>query len=236
MDSVNALARRYGLKVIEDAAQAHGALYKERRVGSLGDAAGFSFYPGKNLGALGDGGAVTTDCDELAEKIRVLRNYGSRIKYDHEIKGFNSRLDEMQAAFLRVKLKELDSWNQRRRKIAVNYLEGLKGRGVVLPKILPEVDPVWHLFVIQADDREGLQKALAREGIGTLIHYPIPPHLSDAYSGRGWMRGAFPISENLARSVLSLPIGPHLSASQQAAVIGTVAAWSSNQAGSQKEP
>lgn len=236
MDQINVLANRYGLKVIEDAAQAHGAMYGNRRVGGLGAAAGFSFYPGKNLGAFGDGGAVTTDSDELAAKVRVLRNYGSRNKYSHEIKGHNSRLDEMQAAFLRVKLKYLDTWNRRRQQIADNYLEALNFPGIHLPKVQPVTKSVWHLFVIRAGDRDGLQESLKEAGIGTLIHYPIPSHLSDAYAGERWREGSFPATETLAKTVLSLPIGPHLSAAQQEAVIGAVAAYLLTKTAPQRVP
>jgi dTDP-4-amino-4,6-dideoxygalactose transaminase len=214
MDCLNDIASEFGLKVIEDAAQAHGALYKGRRVGVLGDGAGFSFYPGKNLGALGDGGAVTTNDAELADRVRMLRNYGSRIKYHNEVKGFNSRLDELQAALLRVKLSKLDEWNTRRKGLAVQYLKTLGGvSDLVLPLVTKWADPVWHLFVVRHPQREVLQQHLASEGIGTLIHYPVPPHLSDAYADEGWGLGDFPTTEAMAREVLSLPLGPHLSSS-----------------------
>jgi dTDP-4-amino-4,6-dideoxygalactose transaminase len=200
------------LVVIEDCAQAHGARYKGRRVGGLGDAAGFSFYPGKNLGAIGDGGAVTTNDPELAERIRVLRNYGSRIKYHNEVVGFNSRLDELQAALLRVKLTRLDEWNERRRQVAAQYLQGLSGqRELVLPYVPQWAEPVWHLFVVRHPRRDALQKDLNEAGVGTMIHYPIPPHLQRAYADMGWNEGDFPLSERMAKEVLSLPIGPHLS-------------------------
>lgn len=214
MDAINAVAKKHGLKVIEDAAQAHGARYKGRRVGSLGDAAGFSFYPGKNLGAIGDGGAVTTRDPELADRIRVLRNYGSRVKYHNEIRGFNSRLDELQAAILREKLKKLDEWNSRRTAIASAYLEQLKGVPLVLPTVPDWADPVWHLFVVRTPQRDALQKHLADQGIGTMIHYPIPPHLQPAYTDLGYGEGAFPVSERIHREVLSLPMGPHLTEEQ----------------------
>ena len=180
MDEINAIARKHDLKVIEDAAQAHGASYKGRRVGSLGDAAGFSFYPGKNLGAIGDGGAVTTNCSTPADRVRALGNYGSRVKYHNEIKGYNSRLDELQAAFLRAKLAVLDEWNQRRRRIADRYLEQLNIEGITLPFVPKWAEPVWHLFVVRTKDREMLQRQLGEAGIGTMIHYPIPPHLQPA--------------------------------------------------------
>jgi dTDP-4-amino-4,6-dideoxygalactose transaminase len=215
MDLINEVAHKYDLRVIEDAAQAHGALYKGHRAGSLGDAAGWSFYPGKNLGAQGDAGAVTTDDDELADRLRVLRNYGSREKYFNEVKGFNSRLDPLQAAFLGVKLKYLEDWNKRRKVVAGRYMEALSGLGsIALPSIPPGMDPCWHQFVIRHPLRDALQKHLEAQGIGTLIHYPVPPHLSGAYADDGFRAGEFPISEALATTVLSLPMGPHLSLEQ----------------------
>lgn len=210
MDAINAIARKHNLKVIEDAAQAHGARYKGKRVGSLGDAAGFSFYPGKNLGAIGDGGAVTTNDAELAQKIRVLGNYGSQIKYHNEVKGYNSRLDELQAAFLREKLKKLDEWNDRRKVIAAEYLRQLKDCNFALPFVPAWADPVWHLFVVRSQQRESLQTYLQQQGIGTMIHYPIPPHLQLAYSESGYKQGDFSVAEVIHREVLSLPIGPHM--------------------------
>ncbi|MEH2082659.1 MAG: DegT/DnrJ/EryC1/StrS family aminotransferase [Nostoc sp.] len=210
MDSINEIAARYELKVIEDAAQAHGARYKGRRVGSLGDAAGFSFYPTKNLGALGDGGAVTTNDGELADKINLLRNYGSRVKYFNEIKGFNSRLDELQAAFLRMKLTRLDEWNARRAWVANQYLEKLSTvTDLTLPFVPAWAEPVWHLFVVRHSKRSDFQKHLKDSGIGTLIHYPVPPHLCDAYIEEQHL-GSFPITEQMAKDVLSLPIGSHM--------------------------
>lgn len=210
MDSINKIAKHYKLEVIEDAAQAHGAYYKGRRAGSLGDAAGFSFYPGKNLGALGDGGAVTTNNYDLANKIRLLRNYGSRVKYFNEIKGFNSRLDELQAAFLRVKLTKLDEWNARRNWIANQYLEKLSCLvNLTLPFVPAWAEPVWHLFVVRYPKRSVLEKHLKDSGISTLIHYPVPPHLSDAYIKEQHL-GSFTIAEQIAKEVLSLPIGPHM--------------------------
>ncbi len=214
-----AIAEKHGLKVIEDNAQAQGALYKGRRTGSLGHAAGHSFYPGKNLGALGDAGAVTTDDPALADRVRTLRNYGSKKKYYNDFKGYNSRLDELQAAFLRVKLKKLDEWNQRRRAIAELYLSRLPSSDLILPSIPSWANPVWHLFVIRHPQRDAFQQALTAAGIGNLIHYPVPPHLSGAYAEVGWPRGAFPIAEQLADSVLSLPIGPHLTRDQANLVI-----------------
>ncbi|RCJ15748.1 erythromycin biosynthesis sensory transduction protein eryC1 [Nostoc sp. ATCC 43529] len=210
MDLINEIAKRYKLKVIEDAAQAHGASYKGQRVGGLGDAAGFSFYPSKNLGALGDGGAVTTNDYDLANKIRLLRNYGSRVKYFNEIKGFNSRLDELQAAFLRVKLTKLDEWNARRAQVANQYLEKLFCvTDLTLPFVPTWAEPVWHLFVVRHPKRSDLEKHLKDARIDTLIHYPVPPHLSDAYIEKQHL-GSFPITEQMAKDVLSLPIYPHM--------------------------
>lgn len=209
MDAINKVAKQFNLKVLEDAAQAQGGIYKGNMTGSLGDAAGFSFYPGKNLGAYGDAGAVTTHDDVLAEKLRCLRNYGSRIKYINEVQGFNSRLDELQAAFLRVKLTHLDEWNKRRKSLAEVYLQKLNSQELVLPYIPEGVEPVWHLFVIRSQSRNDLQKHLRDNQIETLIHYPIPPHLSGAYQTLGFRKGDYPITEQLANEVLSLPIGPH---------------------------
>lgn len=212
MDRINEIATHHGLKVFEDSAQAHGAKYKGRRTGGLGDAAGFSFYPGKNLGAFGDGGAVTTNDDDLAKKIRILGNYGSQIKYHNEVKGFNSRLDELQAAMLRIKLAKLDKWNERRKQIAVVYFDQLKANtGLVLPYVPDWTDPVWHLFVIRSKKRDELQMLLADSGIGTIIHYPIPPHLQEAYAELEKPKGIYPISEVIHNEVISLPMGPHLS-------------------------
>ena len=211
MDPILALAGKHGLKVIEDNAQAQGARYKGRRTGSLGDAAGNSFYPGKNLGAFSDAGAVTTNDAELADRVRTLRNYGSKKKYFNDVKGFNSRLDELQAAFLRVKLKKLDEWNERRRNVAALYLTELGGAvNLTLPLVPEWAEPIWHLFVVRHPKRDALQQKLAAADIGTLIHYPVPAHLSGAYADGKWKRHDFPIAEELAGTVLSLPIGPHL--------------------------
>jgi len=223
MDPIWAIARRYTLKVIEDAAQAHGACYKGQRVGSLGDAAGFSFYPAKNLGALGDAGAVVTNDDTLADTVRVLRNYGSRVKYYNEVQGFNSRLDPLQAAFLRVKLRHLEAWNERRRVVARHYLEGLVHIPELILPFVPEwARPVWHVLVVRHPRRDALQRYLHQVGIDTLIHYPIPPHLSEAYRHSGWKSGAFPLTEHIAATVLSLPIGPHLGLDELARVIKAI--------------
>lgn len=223
MDPVNAIARKHNLKVIEDCAQAHGARYKGRRAGSLGDAAGFSFYPGKNLGAIGDGGAVTTNDHELAERLNVFRNYGSKIKYQNDVVGFNSRLDELQAALLRVKLSKLDEWNERRKQIAAQYLEKLTSNtNLVLPFVPAWADPVWHLFVVRLQKREEIQKKLAEAGIGTMIHYPIPPHLQKAYAELKYAKGRFPIAETIHDEVLSFPMGPSMPSAHVTRVIEAV--------------
>ncbi|PTX50132.1 dTDP-4-amino-4,6-dideoxygalactose transaminase [Melghirimyces profundicolus] len=210
MDSITQIAKRYNLKVIEDAAQAHGAIYKGKRTGSLGDAAGFSFYPVKNLGALGDGGAVTTDNDDFAQKIKAIRNYGSRRKYVHLYKGVNSRLDELQAAFLRIKLSYLEQDNALRRAQADHYLQRIQNPRVVLPQV-QNGDPfshVWHLFVIRTKERERLQQHLHSHGIETLIHYPTAPHKQKAY--QEWNHHSLPITQQIHSEVLSLPISPVL--------------------------
>lgn len=224
MDSINDIARKYDLKVIEDAAQAHGARYKGKITGSLGSAAGFSFYPGKNLGAYGDAGAVTTDDDKLAEQVRLLRNYGSQVKYYNEVKGYNSRLDPLQAAFLRVKLKYLDQWNARRTQIANRYLEDLSEVSEIILPFVPEwAEPIWHLFVIRHSKRNNLQKYLEGKGIRTMIHYPVPPHLSAAYKNE-MIDTKYPISVQIASTVLSLPIGAHFTLEQQEQVSKTIKA------------
>lgn len=243
MDPINAIAAKHGLQVIEDSAQAQGARYKGRRTGGLGAAAGHSFYPGKNLGAFGDGGAVTTNDADLADRIRTLRNYGSKKKYHYEVAGVNSRLDELQAAFLRVKLRHLDSWNSRRSAIAKRYLEAFSqfsGTGrdnLIVPSIPDWAEPVWHLFVVRHPERDLLQKKLGDAGIGSLIHYPVPPHRSEAYGGGGLhvtgsgsgKRAAggdhFPIADELAASVLSLPIGPHLDRDSQEYIINCISGF-----------
>ena len=215
VDAITAIARARSVLVLEDAAQSHGASYRGRQAGSLADAAGVSFYPTKNLGAFADAGAVTTSNTELAEKIRFIRNYGSKIRYQNEVVGLNSRLDELQAAFLRVRLARLDEWNTRRRRLATIYLHQLHGVGdLILPCVPPWSEPVWHLFVVRTAKRDALRRHLAALGIGTDIHYPTPPHLSGAYLFRGWKPGDFPIAERLASEVVSLPIGPHLTTEQ----------------------
>jgi dTDP-4-amino-4,6-dideoxygalactose transaminase len=225
MDAINAIAARHGLKVIEDAAQAHGARYKGRRAGALGDAAGFSFYPGKNLGALGDGGAVTTNDPVLAERIRMLGNYGSRTKYRNELQGFNSRLDELQAAFLSEKLAKLDEWNARRARVAAIYQERLRDSALRVPVVPHWAEPVWHLYVVRSGSRDALQSHLAARGIGSLVHYPIPPHLQGAYAMAGWREGDWPLSERMHREVLSLPMGPTLSEEEAEKVAEAVLAF-----------
>ena len=214
MDPILEVARKHNLWVLEDAAQAHGASYKGKRVGGLGDIAGWSFYPGKNLGAFGDGGAVTTNNGEFADRVRVLRNYGSRTKYFNEVRGFNSRLDEIQAAVLRVKLKHLDGWNRRRLQIAELYRRELEGCDLILPYVPEWAEPAYHLFVVRSGQRDALQQYLETQGIGTLIHYPVPPHLQQAYCEIGLAAGTLPISERIHREVLSLPIGPHVTEAQ----------------------
>ncbi len=209
--------------MIEDNAQAHGARYLGRRTGSLGDAAAISFYPGKNLGAFADAGAVTTNDEELADRVRALRNYGSIKKYHNDFKGYNSRMDELQAAFLRVKLRRLDEWNARRCSVAQRYLSELDGIPRLKLPVVPEgVEPVWHIFALRHPRRDELQASLAKVGIGTLIHYPIPPHLSGAYAKSGWKPGDFPIAEEIAKTELSLPMGPHLAPESQHVAIQAI--------------
>jgi dTDP-3-amino-3,4,6-trideoxy-alpha-D-glucose transaminase len=212
MDAIMALADRRGLKVVEDVAQAQGGRVRGRRTGALGHAGAHSFFPTKNIGAYGDGGAVTTDDAGLADRLRALRNYGSKVKYVNIERGYNSRLDELQAAFLRVKLGKLDEWNERRRVLAARYSDRLAGiSGLDLPRAPQWAEPVWHLYVVQTKRRAELMKELDAAGIGSLIHYPIPPHLQQAYANLALPRGSFPLAETLADTVLSLPIGPHMS-------------------------
>lgn len=223
MDAIKQIAAPYGITVIEDAAQAHGARYRGNRAGSLGDVAAFSFYPGKNLGALGDAGAVVTSNEAIWDKISVLRNYGSRVKYYHQFKGFNSRLDELQAALLRVKLERLAEWNERRKTLSRFYRQVLEGASdLILPYVPEWSDPVWHLFVIRHPERDQLQRHLTEGEIGTLIHYPCPPHLQDAYAELGFGPGSFPLSEQMANDVLSLPIGPHVSPEEAEYVVSQI--------------
>lgn len=211
MDAICALAKQHGLLVLEDAAQAHGAAVRGKRVGTHGDAVAWSFYPGKNLGALGDGGAVTTRHEHLAQRIRALGNYGSAVKYYNLELGVNSRLDPLQAAVLSVKLAALDEWNTRRQALAQRYLEGLQGLPLQLPVSPAWANTIWHLFVIATPQRDALQTWLQAHWVQTLIHYPVPPHLQQAYQSLGWQAGHFPCAERYANQVLSLPMGPQLS-------------------------
>jgi dTDP-4-amino-4,6-dideoxygalactose transaminase len=220
MDKINEIAKKYDLKVIEDSAQSHGAYYKDKRSGNLADASGFSFYPGKNLGALGDAGAITTNDDQLAEVLKASRNYGSHKKYENIYKGVNSRLDEIQAAILRVKLKYLDEEIERRRKIARFYLENIKNDNIILPKVREDSNHVWHLFVIRTEKRDKLQKYLLDKGIHTLIHYPIPPHKQIAY--KEWNDRSYPITEKISKEVLSLPISGVLTLEEAEKVIEAI--------------
>ncbi|WP_343668574.1 DegT/DnrJ/EryC1/StrS family aminotransferase [Paraburkholderia heleia] len=216
MDPINEIARKHGLRVIEDAAQAHGARYRGRRTGGLGDAAGFSFYPGKNLGAMGDGGAICTNDAQLAEKLRKLRNYGSSVKYRHEMDGMNSRLDELQSAILRAKLRELDAENARRAVVAAAYTEALAHSPLELPYVSEGAEPVWHLYVVKTTNRALLQAHLNAQGIGTLVHYPIACHRQPVYANETWPD--LPIADRLQDRVLSLPMAPYLDSSEIAAV------------------
>ncbi len=206
MDPIMAIAEKHGLFVIEDCAQAHGATYKGKVIGSFGDAAGFSFYPGKNLGALGDAGAAVTNSKEVADKIRAIGNYGSDYKYHHIYKGVNSRLDEIQAAFLSAKLPLMDKVNENRRYIADRYLQGIKNPNIILPFVPDYAVPVWHLFAIRTEKRDELAKFLAERGVGTNQHYPIPMHLQDCYADLGIAEGSLPIAEEISRTELSLPM------------------------------
>lgn len=222
MDPILALAQRHGLHVVEDAAQAHGARYKGRQIGAHGDIVCWSFYPGKNLGALGDAGAITTDHADLAARARLLRNYGSAMKYENAERGVNSRLDPLQAAVLSVKLDHLDQWNAGRSRIAARYSAGLAGCELVLPTVRDWAAPVWHQYVVQSSERDALQARLTGAGVGTLIHYPIPPHRQMAYRDLGFAAEDFPVANRLADCVLSLPIDPYLSDSQVDEVICAV--------------
>lgn len=224
LDPLLGLCRLHGLKLLEDAAQAHGASYKNRRIGSHGSAVAWSFYPGKNLGAFGDGGAVTTNDPELAHRVRMLGNYGSSVKYVNEARGVNSRLDPLQAAVLGVKLNRLDAWNARRKEIAARYEAGLSGLNIDLPSVPDWADPAWHLFVIRTPARNALVGKLTAAGVQTLIHYPIPPHLQAAYSDMRMVEGSLPVAELLANEVVSLPIGPHMSDAEVETVIAAVRA------------
>lgn len=225
MDRINTIARKYGLKVIEDAAQAHGAFYRGRRAGSLGDAAAFSFYPGKNLGALGDAGAAVTSDVHLADRIRALSNYGSDRKYHHIYQGTNSRLDELQAAFLSAKLPRLDAWNAWRRKVAARYQNEIHNPEVMQPKVAEYAEPVWHIYAIRTKYRESLEKWLKDADIGTNIHYPIPMHLQKAYTDLKIGEGILPIAEKIAKEELSIPMFYGMTDDQVSYVIERINAW-----------
>jgi dTDP-4-amino-4,6-dideoxygalactose transaminase len=215
MDPILKIAREHKLYVIEDASQSHGARYRGRRTGSMGDVSSFSLYPGKNLGAYGDAGVITTDNAELAEKISIMRNYGSKVKYYHEMLGENSRLDTLQAAVLNVKLRYLDAWNAARRKNAALYNRLLQGiDGVVTPIVLADIEPVYHLYVVRVTRRDDLIPFLHAQGIGTIIHYPVPIHLQEAYRSHGWKKGDFPLTEQYAGEILSLPMFAELTEEQ----------------------
>ena len=206
VDKIKVLCKKYNIKLIEDAAQAHGAMYNGKKVGSFGDAAGFSFYPGKNLGALGDGGAIVTNDSILAQKVQAIRNYGSIIKYHNEYKGVNSRLDEIQAEFLRIKLKYLNKWNNDRQRSAKLYIERINNSKIILPYIDSVEESVWHVFAVRTEYRDELENYLKNKGIETLIHYPIPLHLQKAYNDLGYKTGDFPVAETISKTVLSLPL------------------------------
>lgn len=223
MNKVWEIAEKYHIKIIEDAAQAHGALYQGKRVGSLGNAAAFSFYPGKNLGCLGDGGAVVTSDTDLYDKVRTLANYGSRIKYHHLYKGANSRLDELQAAVLHIKLRHLDADNARRREIATYYRRQIKNPNITLPQCACEENHVWHIFAVRCTQRDALQAYLSTKGISTLIHYPVPPHKQPAYAE--WNSLSYPISECIHREELSLPMSPVLEDAEVEQVVAEVNRW-----------
>ncbi|NSB30266.1 DegT/DnrJ/EryC1/StrS family aminotransferase [Clostridium saccharoperbutylacetonicum] len=225
IDKIKVICKKYNLKLIEDAAQSHGSIYKGKKTGNLGDAAGFSFYPGKNLGALGDGGCILTNDSILAQKVRAIRNYGSTIKYNNEYKGVNSRLDELQAEFLRIKLKYLDKWNAARQEIAKLYLEGIKNNKITLPFINSAYESIWHIFIIRTEFRDKLVNYLKANGIETLIHYPIPIHLQKAYKDLGYKSGDFPVAENISKTVLSLPIWYGISESEINYVISVLNQW-----------
>lgn len=228
MDAINQIAKKYGLKVIEDAAQAHGAKYKGIRAGNLGDAAGFSFYPSKNLGALGDAGAVVTNDLELATKVKALTNYGSDRKYHNIYQGINSRLDEIQAGFLRVKLRHLDQWNKQRQAIAERYLTQIDQTQIIKPSISQDSEPIWHIFAVRTKKRQDFQNYLEENGIQTVIHYPISIHLQEAYKDLNMSRGQLPIAEQIADEELSLPMWYGMTDEEISYVIETTNAWKTN--------
>jgi dTDP-4-amino-4,6-dideoxygalactose transaminase len=223
MDAVLAVARRHGLKVVEDAAQAHGARWRGARVGSIGDAGCFSFYPAKNLGACGDGGAIVSRDEQLIRRVARLANHGRSEKYLHEIEGVNSRLDSIQAAILRVKLPHLDAWNASRRRHAAEYADRLRDTGVGLPVTHPQAEPVYHLFVVRVPQRETVREELKRSGIATGVHYPVPLHLQPAYRHLAVPKGSLPVTERAAAEVLSLPMYPELTPDQLLAISAALA-------------
>ena len=227
MDPIMEIAKKHGLYVVEDCAQAHGATYKGRKIGTFGDASGFSFYPGKNLGALGDAGAVVTDNKALADQVRALGNYGSDYKYHHIYLGNNSRLDELQAAFLSAKLPHLERMNVERRRIAKRYLEGIHNDAVILPYVMPETEPVWHIFAVRCERRDALAEFLTEKGIGINKHYPIPMHLQKCYAGLQIPQGALPIAEQISATQLSLPMYYGMTEEQIDYVIDCVNAFGS---------
>lgn len=222
LDDILEIARKHGLRVLEDAAQAQGARYKGVPIGGYGDVVAWSFYPGKNLGALGDAGAVTTNDEGFADRIRTLRNYGSRQRYVNEMQGYNSRLDPVQAAVLRIKLRHLSDWNARRTRVAARYSAELADCGLLLPFVPEWADPVWHLYCVRHPQRDLFRECLAEAGVETLIHYPIPPHLQGAYAGLGYQKGEFPVAESMADTLISLPIGPAMYEQQVDHVIAAV--------------
>jgi dTDP-4-amino-4,6-dideoxygalactose transaminase len=222
MDAVLSVAHRHGLRVLEDAAQAQGASYKGQRIGAHSDIVAWSFYPGKNLGAVGDAGAITTNDAGLADKVRVLRNYGSRQRYVNEVQGYNSRLDPVQAAVLQVKLAHLPEWNGRRALVAARYAAAFAGTGLLLPTVPDWAEPAWHLYCVRHPQRDRLRQLLTDKEVETLVHYPIAPHLQVAYADLGYGKGEFPLAESMADSLISLPIGPAMSDEQVAHVIASV--------------
>ena len=236
MDAINAIAAEHGLAVVEDACQAHGAAYRGQRPGTLGDAAAFSFYPSKNLGAIGDGGIVVTDDEAVRDSLLMLRNYGQKQKYRHEIVAFNRRLDTLQAALLRVKLAELDRWNAARRSHAARYAELLEGTDLVLPSARHDVEHVWHLYVVRTEQREELARFLGEQGVATGVHYPIPVHLQPAYEALEYGPGSFPVTEQLADEILSLPMYPELGPRQLEHVAQCVHDFAAAQRGAGRQP
>lgn len=225
MDPINEIAKKYNLKVIEDSAQAHGAMYKGKKTGALGDASGFSFYPSKNLGALGDAGAITTNDEVLAKKVKILANYGSDYRYHNIYKGTNSRLDEIQAGFLRIKLNDLDKWNLNRKKIAEKYMDGIKNQKITKPYVASYADSIWHLFVIRTENRDEFEKYLNDNGVGTTIHYPVPMHLQEAYKDLNIKEGELPIAEKIANEVISIPMYYGMKEEEIQYVIDVINKW-----------